>query len=40
MKEEEVTHTTSELLQMLSDSFKKSEALVEEMKLGASKIVN
>ena len=40
VKEEEVTHTTSELLQMLSDSFKKSEALVEEMKLGASKIVN
>ena len=32
VKEEEVTHTTAELLQMLSDSFKKSEALIKELK--------
>ncbi len=32
VKEEEVTHTTGELLQMLSDSFKKSEALIKELK--------
>ena len=32
VKEEEVTHTTSELLQMLSDSFKKSEELLDELK--------
>lgn len=32
MKEEEVTHTTGELLQMLSDSFKKSEKLIGELK--------
>ncbi|MCR5762352.1 MAG: SAM-dependent methyltransferase, partial [Treponema sp.] len=32
VKEEEVTHTTGELLQMLSDSFKKSEELIEELK--------
>ena len=32
VKEEEVTHTTGELLQMLSDSFKKSEELIAELK--------
>ena len=32
VKEEEVTHTTSELLQMLSDSFKKSEELIGELR--------
>ena len=31
-KEEEVTHTTGELLQMLSDSFKKSDELINELK--------
>ena len=31
VKEEEVTHTTGELLQMLSDSFKKSEELIGEL---------
>ena len=32
VKEEEVTHTTGELLQMLSNSFKKSEELIGELK--------
>ena len=32
VKEEEVTHTTGELLQMLSDSFKKSDELINELK--------
>ena len=32
VKEEEVAHTTGELLQMLSDSFKKSEELIGELK--------
>ena len=32
VKEEEVTHTTAELLDMLSASFKKSDALIEELK--------
>lgn len=32
VKEEEVSHTTGELLQMLSDSFKKSEKLIGELK--------
>ena len=34
VKEEEVTHTTSELLDLLSESFKKSEELIEELKKG------
>ena len=34
VKEEEVTHTTSELLDMLSESFKKSDELIEELKKG------
>ena len=32
VKEEEVTHTTAELLDMLSDSFKKSDELINELK--------
>lgn len=32
VKEEEVTHSTAELLDMLSASFKKSDALIEEIK--------
>lgn len=32
VKEEEVTHSTAELLDMLSASFKKSDALIEELK--------
>ncbi|MCI5474459.1 MAG: SAM-dependent methyltransferase, partial [Spirochaetia bacterium] len=32
VKEEEVTHTTGKLLQMLSDSFKKSDELINELK--------
>lgn len=34
VKEEEVTHTTAELLDMLSESFKKSDELIEELKKG------
>ena len=34
VKEEEVTHTTSELLDLLSESFKKSDELIEELKKG------
>ncbi len=34
VKEEEVTHTTGELLQMLSDSFKKSDELIAELRNG------
>ena len=34
VKEEEVTHTTAELLDMLSASFKKSDELIEELKKG------
>lgn len=36
VKEEEVTHTTSELLDLLSESFKKSDELIEELKKGLS----
>lgn len=32
VKEEEVTHSTAELLDMLSASFKKSDVLIEELK--------
>lgn len=32
VKEEEVTHTTAELLDMLSESFKKSDELIEELR--------
>ena len=32
VKEEEVTHSTAELLDMLSTSFKKSDVLIEELK--------
>ena len=32
VKEEEVTHTTTELLDMLSESFKKSDELINELK--------
>lgn len=32
VKEEEVTHTTAELLEMLSESFKKSDELLNELK--------
>lgn len=32
VKEEEVTHTTAELLDMLGASFKKSEKLIDELK--------
>ena len=32
VKEEEVTHTTAELLDMLSSSFKKSDELINELK--------
>ena len=32
VKEEEVTHTTAELLDLLSESFKKSDELIEELK--------
>lgn len=34
VKEEEVTHTTSELLDLLSESFRKSDELIEELKKG------
>lgn len=34
VKEEEVTHTTAELLDLLSESFKKSDELIEELKKG------
>lgn len=34
VKEEEVTHTTAELLDMLSASFKKSDELIEELREG------
>ena len=34
VKEEEVTHTTSELLDLLSESFRKSNELIEELKRG------
>ena len=33
VKEEEVTHTTAELLDMLKESFKKSEQLLASLKL-------
>ena len=32
VKEEEVTHTTTELLDLLSESFKKSDELLSELK--------
>lgn len=32
VKEEEVSHTTGELLDLLSESFKKSDELIEEIK--------
>ncbi len=32
VKEEEITHTTAELLDLLSESFKKSDKLIEELK--------
>jgi len=32
VKEEDVTHTTAELLDMLGASFKKSEKLIDELK--------
>lgn len=32
VKEEEITHTTAELLEMLSESFKKSDELLNELK--------
>ena len=32
VKEEEVTHTTSELLELLHQSFSKSESLLDELK--------
>lgn len=34
VKEEEVTHTTAELLDLLSESFRKSDELIEELKKG------
>ena len=34
VKEEKVTHTTAELLDLLSESFKKSDELIEELKKG------
>ena len=34
IKEEEVTHTTAELLDMLSSSFMKSNELIDELKKG------
>ena len=34
VKEEEVTHTTAELLDLLSESFKKSDELIDELKKG------
>ena len=36
VKEEEVTHTTAELLDMLSESFRKSDELINELKNGLS----